>query len=98
VRRPHQIALLIGALYVLCSLQSTLYLDEVATFVSQKCRMLKLQTCYALLAPLQVRMLNHCIREPHSHLAVYVMQQDSTARLDFIQVSINLLCAVKVLV
>lgn len=32
-----------------------------------------------------LRMLNQCIREPHSHLAVYVMQQDTTARLDFIQ-------------
>lgn len=34
-----------------------------------------------------VRMLNNCIKEPHSHLAVFVMQHDINARLDFIQVS-----------
>ena len=33
-----------------------------------------------------VRMLNHCIKEPHSHLAVFVMNRDGSARLDFIQV------------
>jgi hypothetical protein len=32
-----------------------------------------------------VRMLNACIKEPHSHLAVFVMKQDVDARLDFIQ-------------
>ncbi|KAG5183345.1 hypothetical protein JKP88DRAFT_181863 [Tribonema minus] len=32
-----------------------------------------------------IRMLNQCIREPHSHLAVYVMQHELDARLDFIQ-------------
>lgn len=34
-----------------------------------------------------IRMLNNCIKEPHSHLAVFVMQRDVNARLDFIQVS-----------
>ncbi|CAM9244495.1 unnamed protein product [Scytosiphon promiscuus] len=32
-----------------------------------------------------IRMLNNCIKEPHSHLVVFVMQHDITARLDFIQ-------------
>lgn len=32
-----------------------------------------------------VRMLNQCIKEPHAHLAVFVMQKDGQARLDFIQ-------------
>ena len=32
-----------------------------------------------------IRMLNNCIKEPHSHLAVFVMKQDVDARLDFIQ-------------
>uniref|UniRef100_A0A7S2UUP1 Spindle assembly abnormal protein 6 N-terminal domain-containing protein n=1 Tax=Fibrocapsa japonica TaxID=94617 RepID=A0A7S2UUP1_9STRA len=32
-----------------------------------------------------IRMLNNCIKEPHSCLAVFVMQQDVHARLDFIQ-------------
>ncbi|KAK9819701.1 hypothetical protein WJX72_001387 [[Myrmecia] bisecta] len=32
-----------------------------------------------------LRMLNHCVREPHSHLAVFVMQASGEARLDFIQ-------------
>ena len=33
-----------------------------------------------------IRMLNCCINEPHSHLAVFIMKQDGQARLDFIQV------------
>lgn len=33
-----------------------------------------------------LRMLNQCIREPHTHLAVFVMQHTGEARLDFIQV------------
>ncbi|CAM9571902.1 unnamed protein product [Chrysoparadoxa australica] len=32
-----------------------------------------------------IRMLNQCIKEPHNHLAVFVMQHDVHARLDFIQ-------------
>ncbi len=33
-----------------------------------------------------LRMLNQCIREPHIHLAVFVMQPTGEGRLDFIQV------------
>ncbi|CAM9223061.1 unnamed protein product [Phaeothamnion confervicola] len=32
-----------------------------------------------------IRLLNHCIKEPHAHLAVLVMHHDASARLDFIQ-------------
>jgi hypothetical protein len=32
-----------------------------------------------------IKMLNNCIKAPHSYLAVYVMQKDGHARLDFIQ-------------
>mmetsp|Transcript_55458 Transcript_55458/g.159473 ORF Transcript_55458/g.159473 Transcript_55458/m.159473 type:complete len:247 (-) Transcript_55458:74-814(-) len=32
-----------------------------------------------------IKMLNSCIKEPHSYLAVFVMQRDGNARLDFIQ-------------
>eukprot|EP00928_Gymnodinium_smaydae_P014715 TRINITY_DN15416_c0_g2_i1.p2 TRINITY_DN15416_c0_g2~~TRINITY_DN15416_c0_g2_i1.p2 ORF type:complete len:254 (-),score=56.62 TRINITY_DN15416_c0_g2_i1:37-798(-) len=32
-----------------------------------------------------IKMLNNCIKEPHSYLAVFVMQRDGQARLDFIQ-------------
>ena len=32
-------------------------------------------------------MLNNCIKEPHSHLAVFVIEREGLARLDFIQVS-----------
>jgi len=32
-----------------------------------------------------IRMLNACIKQPHSHLAVFVMKADVDARLDFIQ-------------
>ena len=29
-----------------------------------------------------IRMLNSCIKEPHSHLAVFIMQRDGQARLE----------------
>jgi hypothetical protein len=32
-----------------------------------------------------IRMLNNCIKEPHSYMAVFVMQHGVHARLDFIQ-------------
>ena len=32
-----------------------------------------------------IKMLNNCIKEPHSHLAVFIMQYDGQARLEFIQ-------------
>jgi hypothetical protein len=32
-----------------------------------------------------LRMLNQCVKEPHIHLAVFVMQPSGEARLDFIQ-------------
>eukprot|EP00960_Hanusia_phi_P039809 754061-Hanusia_phi.AAC.1 len=32
-----------------------------------------------------IRMLNNCIKEPHSHLAVFVIEREGLARLDFIQ-------------
>mmetsp|Transcript_3906 Transcript_3906/g.3844 ORF Transcript_3906/g.3844 Transcript_3906/m.3844 type:complete len:99 (+) Transcript_3906:357-653(+) len=32
-----------------------------------------------------VKMLNSCLKEPHSFLAVFVMQRDGRASLDFIQ-------------
>mmetsp|Transcript_10496 Transcript_10496/g.29171 ORF Transcript_10496/g.29171 Transcript_10496/m.29171 type:complete len:251 (-) Transcript_10496:85-837(-) len=32
-----------------------------------------------------IKMLNNCIKEPHSYLAVFIMQRDGHARLDFIQ-------------
>merc|ERR1719491_231389 len=32
-----------------------------------------------------IKMLNNCIKEPHSYLAVFVMQRDGHTRLDFIQ-------------
>lgn len=45
----------------------------------------KLMVDFAEYAAVLLRMLNHCIKEPHSHLAVFVMHRDGTARLDFIQ-------------
>lgn len=46
-----------------------------------------------------LRMLNQCIREPHIHLAVYVMQPTGEARLDFIQVGgdLRVLCEFEVM-
>ena len=31
------------------------------------------------------KMVNSCIKEPHSFLAVFIMSRDGTSRLDFIQ-------------
>jgi len=32
-----------------------------------------------------IKMLNSCIKEPHCFLAVFIMDDDGSARLDFIQ-------------
>lgn len=32
-----------------------------------------------------IKMVNSCIKEPHSYLAVFVMSRDGSAKLDFIQ-------------
>ena len=32
-----------------------------------------------------IKMVNCCIKEPHSYLAVFIMNRDGTAKLDFIQ-------------
>ena len=40
---------------------------------------------YAPPAQVLIRMLNTCIKEPHQHLAVLVMQRGGRAHLDFIQ-------------
>ncbi len=31
-----------------------------------------------------VKMVNSCIKEPHSFLAVFIMNRDGSAKLDFI--------------
>lgn len=36
-----------------------------------------------------LRMLNQCVREPHVHLAVLLMQPNGEARMDFIQVCVK---------
>ncbi|KAF1330801.1 Spindle assembly protein, partial [Globisporangium splendens] len=45
----------------------------------------KLMIDFADYANVLIRMLNNCMEEPHNHLAVYLMQADGRARLDFIQ-------------
>ncbi|KUF95113.1 hypothetical protein AM588_10010099 [Phytophthora nicotianae] len=45
----------------------------------------KLMVDFTDYANVLIRMLNNCIKEPHNHLAVYLMQADGRARLDFIQ-------------
>jgi cold shock CspA family protein len=45
----------------------------------------KLMIEFAELPTIMVRMLNACIKEPHSFLAVFIMHRDGRARLDFIQ-------------
>ena len=36
-------------------------------------------------ASLVVRLFNNCVNEPHSYIAVFIMQREGTGRLDFIQ-------------
>ncbi len=36
-------------------------------------------------AGLNKKLFNNCITEPHCYIAVFVMQKDGSARLDFIQ-------------
>lgn len=45
----------------------------------------KLMIEFSEYATILVRMLNSCIKEPHSFLAVFIMRRDGQARLDFIQ-------------
>ena len=40
---------------------------------------------FSELPKILLRMLNACIKEPHSFLAVFIMHRDGRARLDFIQ-------------
>lgn len=45
----------------------------------------KLVVDYADYPNVLIRMLNACIREPHQHLAIFVIKDQEEARLDFIQ-------------
>ncbi|CAI2379673.1 unnamed protein product [Moneuplotes crassus] len=45
----------------------------------------KLMIEFADYSNILIKMLNSCIKEPHSYLAVFIMQRDGSARLDFIQ-------------
>jgi len=45
----------------------------------------KLLVSFTQYADVFTKMVNSCIKEPHSFLAVFVMKSDGTAKLDFIQ-------------
>jgi hypothetical protein len=45
----------------------------------------KLVVDYSEYPNVLIRMLNACIREPHQHLAIFVIKDQEEARLDFIQ-------------
>ena len=45
----------------------------------------KLMIDFSELPTILIRMLNASIKEPHSFLAVFIMNRDGRARLDFIQ-------------
>ncbi len=45
----------------------------------------KLMVDFCDYANVLIRMLNNCIKEPHNHIAVFLMQSDGRARLDFVQ-------------
>jgi hypothetical protein len=58
-------------------------LDEAGFRRMQEAQKLMIE--FAELPTIMVRMLNACIKEPHSFLAVFIMHRDGRARLDFIQ-------------
>jgi hypothetical protein len=45
----------------------------------------KLMVDFADYHNILMKMLNQCIKEPHSYLAVFIMCRDGSAKLDFIQ-------------
>eukprot|EP00923_Selenidium_pygospionis_P011862 GHVN01020275.1.p3 GENE.GHVN01020275.1~~GHVN01020275.1.p3 ORF type:complete len:222 (-),score=24.08 GHVN01020275.1:1247-1912(-) len=45
----------------------------------------KLMVDFSQYAAILIKMFNSCIKEPHSFLAVFIMQNNGAARLDFIQ-------------
>eukprot|EP00762_Andalucia_godoyi_P003391 ANDGO_06662.mRNA.1 hypothetical protein PPTG_05169 len=45
----------------------------------------KLMVEFCEFATILIKMLNDCIREPHTHLAVFVMQRNGPGQLEFIQ-------------
>lgn len=57
--------------------------DEAGFRVMQDSQKLMIE--FAEFPTILVRMLNSCIKEPHSFLAVFIMRRDGQARLDFIQ-------------
>lgn len=57
--------------------------DEAAFRILQESQ--KLMIDFGEYPGILIRMLNSCVKEPHSFLAVFIMQRDGQARLDFIQ-------------
>jgi hypothetical protein len=45
----------------------------------------KLVVDYSEYPNILIRMLNSCIREPHTHLSIFIIRGEEDARLDFIQ-------------
>jgi hypothetical protein len=45
----------------------------------------KLMVNFPEYANILIKMVNSCIKEPHSFLAVFIMNRDGSAKLDFIQ-------------
>ena len=58
-------------------------IDEVGFQMMQEQQ--KLMVDFPEYPNILIKMLNASIKEPHSHLAVFVMERDGSARLDFIQ-------------
>ena len=58
-------------------------LDETSFRRMQESQKLMIE--FSELPTILVRMLNACIKEPHSFLAVFIMHRDGRARLDFIK-------------
>jgi hypothetical protein len=68
--------------YLSCLVKYYFRVDE--DFFRQIQDQQKLTIEFPELSQVIVKMLNSCIKEPHSFLAVFVMQKDGRATLDFI--------------
>ena len=78
-----------NSLRIELSSEKDLYFEYMHVIVESGFRMVqegqKLMVDFTDYSNVLIRMLNSCIKEPHSHLAVFIMQRDGQARLEFIQ-------------
>ena len=61
------------------------YVHELDRRFSARCRRGRLMVAFGDYPAVILRELDRCVKEPHAHLAIFVMMKDGSARLDFVQ-------------